>query len=358
MLEFWRAGGSGESTAPHAARAVEAEGWDGQVFMDSQSLARDPYALMAAWATSTERIKLATGVTNSLTRHPAVTAAAIATIHELSGGRAALGIGRGDSALAYLGFAPARLAAFERALKDLQALLSGDEVAFGASVPGGDAPRLETLSLGDRPAAARLKWLPEGLSKVPLDVAATEPKVIEMAARVAEQVTFSVGAIPERLDWAIETARAARAAAGLPDAGLSCGAQIIVVCHRDRAAALEMAASAVPPLARFQVIQGAVAGPASADDKANFEGVRRGYDMTKHDKSMATNKLIGAALTPQFVDRFAIAGAPDHCTERLVQLARRGLERVVVVGPGFYPDGDDGRLFSREVIPAVRAALA
>lgn len=358
MLEFWRAGGSGDSTAIAAAPAVEAEGWDGQVFMDSQSLARDPYALMAGWAMRTERIQLATGVTNPLTRHPAVTAAAIATIHELSGGRAALGIGRGDSALAYLGFAPARLPAFARALQDLQNLLSGDEVAFGASTPGGEAPALETLSLGDRPAASRLKWLPPGLPKVPLDVAATGPKVIEMSARLAERVTFSVGAIPERVGWAIETGRAARAAAGLPQAGVSWGAQIIVICHLDRTAALEMAASAVPPLARFQVIQGAVAGPASADDAANLEGVRRGYDMTKHDKSMATSKLIGAALTPEFLDRFAIAGPPEHCAERLVQLARCGLERVVVVGPGFYPDGDDGRLFSRAVMPAVRAALA
>ncbi|CAN7253238.1 LLM class flavin-dependent oxidoreductase [Phenylobacterium sp. LjRoot219] len=359
MLEFWRAGGSGGSTAVAAARAVEAEGWDGQVFMDSQSLSHDPYALMGAWAMVTERIKLATGVTNSLTRHPAVTAAAIATVHDLSGGRAVLGIGRGDSALAYLGFAPARLPGFERALTDLQALLGGDEVSFGASTPGGDAPALETLSLGDRPAAARLKWLSETLPKVPLDVAATGPKVIEMAARIAEQVTFSVGAIPERITWAIDTAHAARGAAGLPAAGVSFGAQIIVICHTDRAAALEMAASAVPPLARFQVIQGAVAGPASADDAANFEGVRRGYDMTQHDKSMATNKLIGAALTPAFIDRFAIAGPPEHCVERLLELVRCGLERVVVVGPGFYPEarGPGPSLFSAEVMPAVRTAL-
>lgn len=355
MLEFWRAGGSGDSTAVEAARAVEAEGWDGQVFMDSQSLARDPYALMGAWAMVTERIKLATGVTNPLTRHPAVTAASIATVHDLSGGRAVLGIGRGDSALAYLGFAPARLPGFETALQDLQALLGGGEVAFGAATPGGEAPALETLSLGDRPATARLNWLPEALPKVPLDVAATGPKVIEMAARLAEQVTFSVGAIPERVSWAIETARAARTAAGLPADGVAYGAQIIVICHKDRAAAQEMAASAVPPLARFQVIQGAAAGPASADDAANFEGVRRGYDMTQHDKSMATNKLIGAALTPEFIDRFAIAGTPEHCIQRLQQLVDCGLERVVVVGPGFYPDGGSGpSLFATEVMPALR----
>ena len=48
------------------------------MFMDSQSLAGDPYVKMGAWAMLTDRLKLAPGVTNPLTRHPAVTAAAAA----------------------------------------------------------------------------------------------------------------------------------------------------------------------------------------------------------------------------------------------------------------------------------------
>jgi 5,10-methylenetetrahydromethanopterin reductase len=50
MIEFWRAGGVESSMSVEAARACEAEGWDGQMFMDSQSLSADPYVLMGAWA--------------------------------------------------------------------------------------------------------------------------------------------------------------------------------------------------------------------------------------------------------------------------------------------------------------------
>ena len=210
MVEFWRAGGSESATTMEAARKVEADGWDGQMFMDSQCLSADPYVRMGVWAAATERLKLSTGVTNPLTRHPAVTAAAAATLQSISRGRAVLGIGRGDSALAYLGHAPASLASFRRALHDMQTLLRGGEVAFGAHDTLGDTATVDTLSLGGRPVASRLQWLPQAMPKVPLDVAATGPKVIELSAPIAEQVTFSVGAIPERVSWALDLARAAR----------------------------------------------------------------------------------------------------------------------------------------------------
>jgi 5,10-methylenetetrahydromethanopterin reductase len=358
MIEFWRAGGGSDSTYPEAAAAAEAEGWDGQMFMDSQSLGRDPYVLMGAWAMTTQRIKLSTGVTNPLTRHPAVTAGAAATVHAISGGRAVLGIGRGDSALAYLGRSPARLAMFEKTLADLQALLSGGEIDFTAPYKGEAAGSINELSLGEKPKTSRLHWLPTGLPKVPLDVAATGPKVIEMSAVMAERVTFSVGAMPDRIDWAIDVAQAARRTHGLSDEGVSFGAQIIVLCYADMDQAMEYAASAVPPLARFQVIQGETVGPAGGSDADNLSTVGSSYDMTKHGKIQGGNKLVGAALTPDFIRRFAIVGPPDHCIERLLELVRCGLERFVVVGPGFYPEpeGHRGSLFVREVMPAVRSA--
>lgn len=360
MVEFWRAGGSESSTSMDQARQREAEGWDGQMFMDSQSLSADPYVLMGVWAVASERLMLSTGVTNPLTRHPAVTAANAATLQVISKGRAVLGIGRGDSALAYLGYAPAKLAMFDRTLRDLQTLLSGGEVAFGAHDTLAEARSIESLSLGDRPHAARLQWLPKDLAKVPLDVAATGPKVIEMSAPLAERVTFSVGAIPERVNWALETARKARAAHGLDDNGISYGVQIIVVCHPDIEAVRAAAASFVAPLARFQVIQGDAAGPQTADDAENFATLRRSYDMTKHGEKISDEKLGGASLSQAFVERFAIVGPPAHCVERLLELHALGIERFVIVGPGFHPEAkaDGPGLFVREVMPAVRAAVA
>lgn len=352
MREIWRAGGSNTGFSAEAARAVEAEGWDGQMFMDSQSLSADPYVLMGAWAQATERLKLCTGVTNPLTRNLAVTAASAATVQSVSGGRAVLGIGRGDSALAYLGYAPAPTADFARALETLQTLLSGGSADFGALETRETVRSSESLSLGDRPGAARLKWLPEGLAKVPLDVAATGPKVIAMAAPLAERVTFSVGAVPERIDWALGIARGAKPRGG------SYGAQVVVVCSSDEDQALALAATFIQPLARFQVIQGSAAGPLSAGDVESLQAIRRAYDMNRHGDISGASKLAGSVtLAPDFVRRYAVVGTPDHCARRLRELLALGLERLVVVGPGFYPEswGERRHLFAREVLPALKA---
>jgi 5,10-methylenetetrahydromethanopterin reductase len=359
MVEFWRAGGPGALNPVESARGVEADGWDGQMFMDSQCLSADPWVLMGAWAAATERLKLCTGVSNPLTRHNAVTAACASTLQAISDGRAVLGIGRGDSALAYLGLAPVGLASFEQSLGEIQSLLSGGAVEFGGVAPGVDAPSLDTMSLGDRPTASRLEWLPSGMAKVPLDVAATGPRVIEMSAPIAERVTFSVGAIPDRINWALGLARQARAARGLTDEGIAYGAQIIVACHPDSEVVRPFAGSFVAPLARFQVIQGDAKGPMTNSDAVNFAAIRKGYDMTKHGKGGAHGKLVGNEITPDFIDRFAIVGPPDHCIERLLQLIGFGIERFVVVGPGLHPEaGEGGRtLFATEVMPAVRAAM-
>lgn len=356
MPEVWRAGGSNTGATPALARAIEAEGWDGQMFMDSQCLSADPYAQMGVWACSTERIKLSTGVTNPLTRNLAVTANAAATIQTISDGRVVLGIGRGDSALAYLGHAPVSLKRFEQAIGHLQVLLSGSEVPFEDFGPAGDAPSIHGMSLGNRPDGVRLKWLPEGVPKVPLDVAATGPRVIAMAAPVAERVTFSIGAEPERMRWALAVAREARAAAGLADAGISYGAQIVVVCHPDEPTAMDVAMHMAPPLARFQTMQGQV-GPADASMSENLGKIREGYDMTEHGNVESKARLTGGTLTPDFVKRFAVVGSPEHCVERLRALMALGLDRIVAVGPGFYPAdwGEAAGLFVKEVLPALKA---
>jgi 5,10-methylenetetrahydromethanopterin reductase len=356
MLQIWR--GPTNVTTADIAPMVEAEGWDGQLFMDSQSLAADPYVRMGAWASVTRRLQLSPGVTNPVTRHPAVTAASIASLQAISGGRASLGIGRGDSALAYLGRAPMKLAAFERTLRNLQSLLSGARVSFDSYGPGEDSPSLDSLSLGDRPKTYGLQWLPEGLPKTPLDVAATGPKVIEMAAVIAEKVTFSVGAIPERIRWAVDTARAARLRAGLPADGVSFGAQIICICHPDRALARQAASGVATSLARFQVIQRhEAAGPTTEMDRRNFDVIRKTYNMNKH--TAAGEKLVGNSIDPEFLDRFAILGPPDYCIERLRELIACGLNRLVIVGPGRYPGepGGGSGLFSTDVMPSLRSAL-
>src|SRR4051795_8941889 len=100
--EFWTNFTSKDAReAPAEARRLEADGWDGAVMVDSQCMFPDVWTYLTACALATNRMKLATGITNPITRHPSVTAAAAASLQLLTNGRAVLGIGRGDSALAY-----------------------------------------------------------------------------------------------------------------------------------------------------------------------------------------------------------------------------------------------------------------
>ena len=130
-VEFWTWLTSEPARIADFARRAEAQGWDGVGSGDSQSRTSDPYVRLAFAAAVTDTLGLATSVTNPVTRHPSVTATAAFTIQRLSRGRMVIGIGRGDSALAHLGRAPARLKWFEAYLEQLQTYLSGGEVGFG-----------------------------------------------------------------------------------------------------------------------------------------------------------------------------------------------------------------------------------
>ena len=55
-------------------------------------------------------------------------------------------------------------------------------------------PGLDSLGYASVPAASKIRWLPGAQPKVPVDVAGSGPKVIALAARLADGVMFAVGA--------------------------------------------------------------------------------------------------------------------------------------------------------------------
>ena len=117
-MEFWLHSFSFPHRTAELARRAEAWGFTGMLVADSQNLNADVWIELALAAAATERLHLGPGVTNPLTRHSSVTAAAAATLQVESGGRAVLGLGRGDSALSQIGREPAHVAVFERALTE------------------------------------------------------------------------------------------------------------------------------------------------------------------------------------------------------------------------------------------------
>ncbi len=354
-MQLWTTGVASARGSARAAREAEEAGFDGMLVVDSQNLSGDPYVSLALAATATTRLGLGTGVTNSVTRVAAVTATSIASVDRISGGRAVLGIGRGDSALAHLGRAPARLAQFERYLKQLQTYLRGEAVPFDQiDIPFETAPPMSELELADAPPASRIGWMAEG-RKVPVEVGASGPKVIAMSALHADRVMFTLGADVERLSWGIALARQTRKDAGLDPDGVRFGAFINMACHTDRAAARGVVRGGLTTFARFSVMHGKANGPVSAKDKAVLESLRNSYDMKAHTRGDSRQ---AGVLTDDFVDRFAIAGPPDHCVARLRSLAALGLDKVAISGgtrgadPAHAEASKD--LIRREVIPAMR----
>src|SRR2546430_15734980 len=95
---------------------------------DSHLIWREAYVNVAAVALNTSKVKIGTGVTNPLTRHPSVVASAYAALEEYSPGRMIVGIGLGDSSVETMGIKPAKLSYFSKTMEPMPELLSGKEV--------------------------------------------------------------------------------------------------------------------------------------------------------------------------------------------------------------------------------------
>jgi len=344
--------------AARAAIRAESAGFDGMLVVDSQNLAGDPYVGLGLAAEATSTLMLGTGVTNPATRHPAATAAAIASVHIGAGGRAVLGIGRGDSALAHLGSAPVPPELLEHYVVTVRSFLRGERVPFtelARYMPPSVKP-VDALGLADAPESSALAWLPRDLAPVPVEVAATGPRALAIGALHADRVMLAVGADPVRVGWAIDRVRSVRRDQGLDPDDVAIGAYLNVVAHPDIAVARALIAGGLATFARFSVMDGAVRTPVDASQRHVLTDVHRAYDMTHHTESGSSQT---GHLTAEFIDRFGIVGTPGACVARLTELAALGIDRFVVTGPSRGADREEsmvaGALFVNEVMPGVRS---
>lgn len=294
----------------NTARMAEELGFASLAIPDSQNLAPEAWGQLMIAAAATSRIRLGPGVTNPVTRDPAVTACAALSLHAESGGRAVLGIGRGDSSVQRIGKGLHPLASFERTLEMIQVYLAGEAV--------------------DRDGfASRLEWLPlVKLPKVPLGVAATGPRVIGVAARHADRICFAVGAAPEHLAAALEHARSAARAAGRDPASIAYGAFVNCVLNDDVRAARDALRGSVATFARFSAMRGSPLAELPPLLARTAEYLREHYDMRVHTRSDAAHTAI---IDDDFVDWFAIAGPVERALPRFRELAALGLDFVHVI---------------------------
>jgi 5,10-methylenetetrahydromethanopterin reductase len=310
------------------ARAVEELGLAGVWVADSHSIMRDAYALLNVLAIQTSRIKLAAGVTPTGTRHPAVLANSWATLDELSGGRAILGIGTGDSAVINLGMRPEKLAAFEEKVKVIRALMRGEEIEYEG-------------------ARIRMPW---SRCQVPVVMACSGPRSLQLGGRIADGVLFQVGADPAFVRYALENIRTGAESSGRQLRDLTLYMRLACAVNDDREKARNQVRgyASVAAGTVFKTIPRAYFDDALWEDVEKFKS---GYDYIEHGSNRSRQAEL---MTDRILDAIAVAGTPAEAVTRFRELAKMGMNGFVC------PVGMDDPLpylrnFAEQVVPNVLA---
>ena len=288
---------------------------------DSHLIWRESFVNMAAAALNTTRPKIGTGVTNLLTRHLSVTASGFATLEEFAPGRFIVGIGLGDSSVETMGIKPARLSYFERAITDLRGLLDGKEVA------------LET---------GKIHLKHPCKNRVPIYVAASGPKMLELAGRIADGVIILVGIDEDSIRAAKERIEAGARAANRNPREIDL--VLWVPCSiSDRFPAKDAVKAHVA-----RVVAHPLPFLLDAKEQEVLDEIRRAYNYYQHMEQEASQAHV---IPDWLVDKFAIAGTRKECAIQVERLRATGINQIAIIpyGAGGGDRGETLREFAAAV---------
>jgi 5,10-methylenetetrahydromethanopterin reductase len=272
---------------------------------DSQSLYREAYVMMAMVGTATRRASIGPAVTNPITRHAAVTASGIATIDEVTQGRAFLGVGSGDSSVLNIGERPAKLTEMRAYVDCVRALLGGDEVSLNGKV-------------------MRVTW---PIRQVPIYMGADGPKTMELAGEICDGVFLNAGLRPENLRNAVAHVQAGALRAGRDPSLVDLWTAVRVNVSDDadgglQAIRMELASQA-HRLNPRDVPQELL---------ADLRSVRQNYQPSQHEQVDGINAdLVGRypRLLRYLADRFAVVGTAEMCADKIRRIVSAGVPNLL-----------------------------
>ena len=276
---------------------------------DSHILWQETYPLLTMAAERTTTMKLGHFVTNPGIREPTVTASAYATLHDISGGRMVMGIGRGDSSRRVVGLRPVRVAEFERACRMIKDLMNGRKVDWNGK-------ELE------------LAWARRDLPEIPMWIAGYGPKALAVAGRVGDGVIIQL-ADPHIIQWIMETARRAAETEGRDPSALKC----IVSAPSHVSDDLGEARDQVrwfPAMVSNHVMDlidrygwDSEIPPALTE----YVKARKFDDYSEHSRVGAKH---GDFVTDEICDRFCVLGTPGQIAQKLRELESIGVDQFNV----------------------------
>jgi 5,10-methylenetetrahydromethanopterin reductase len=330
------AGHSAPSRLVELAQGAEAAGFS-HVWLADERFYREVYSLLTLFAMNTRRVQLGTCVTDPYSRHPALTAMAIATLDELSGGRALLGIGTGISGFAEMGVERTRpILAMREAIELVRRLLTGEVVDYA-----GQTVRFSGGKLNFAPLRAQ----------VPVAIASNGPQGQALAARIADIAIMEACALPSEAAAFVATIRAAATAAGRAADAVTCVARLNVCIAADpRSARDALRPRAARTLAskRLPFATHAESGIALPED-----ALAQVADVP-YSAGVAPYAPLLPHMTDRIVDALAVGGTIEEVTAHIATLRRLGIGSVIIAPFATEGDTTDNviRRFGEEVWPA------
>lgn len=288
---------------------VEEAGFD-RLGVSCVAMWPDTYQLQSLIATRTTRIQIGSMVTNPYTRHAAVHASALATLHELSDGRAFCGIGVG-AGLEELGIDyPRPVRTLRETVSVLRGLLSGETVSFDG----------ETLTV-DETALLR-----PPTTKVPIAIGTRSPGVMKLAGELADIALVGARHLTPEIvaryrGWLAEGA----ARVGRDVSEIEVLPRVTLCISDDEDLAID---SVKRFAAHYLEILGDHGPPVDPQRRAAIiatlsDATGWYFDLDRYDPP-EMRRLIDADLAR----KFAIAGTPEQCAEQLGELLDLGFDGV------------------------------
>jgi probable F420-dependent oxidoreductase len=284
------------------ATLAEDQGFDYVWAWDSHVLWQEVYPVFSLIAANTERVKIGPCVTNPATRDITVTASALATLNEISGGRMVMGIGRGDSARRVIGKPPVTVEHLEHACRTIKDLAEGREVDYEGT-------------------PTQLKW---ASGTLPVWVAAYGPKALRCAGRVADGLIMQL-ADPFIIEWSLRFVREGAEEAGrrFEDIQIMSAAPAYITDDLERA---RDQVRWFPALVSNHVVD-LVKRYSDAElpqELTDFIAARDHYDYADHGRTGAEH---ASFVTDEVVDRFCVIGDAERCRAKLRELEALGVHQ-------------------------------
>ena len=319
------------------ARSADDAGADCIGFADALTRNFELTVGLTLLATATTRARIVSTVTNPVARHPAVVAAAFASLQLVSGGRMALGISTGDSGVRNLGADPARLEDVTEFIRTFRELLQRGESVY-------------------RGRTCRLPWAPEEVAPVPVFMAARGKRSLDLAGRIADGVLTGQGLTASIVAETLERIDRGSQAAGRQRPEVWFHAPVCIDADRDAAEAAVL--GDVVGAARMPGWCPALEESSDPRTRAGIARIREEYNLAGHMAVGGENaRLVDSLeLRRYLVDTFAVVGGRDEVAARLRELESRGVERLFVTTSSM-PDPDETFAALQEIALAAPIAL-